>query len=133
MKSKGERERYTQLNTECQRAARRGKNVFFGEQCKGIEENNRRGKPTDLREIGNTTGTCHPEMGTIKDRNGRPSRRRRDQDKNAWKNCTKKDLEEPDNHDGVVSHAEPDILECEVSGPHEALLSRKLVDAMEFQ
>ena len=81
MKSKGERERYTQLNTECQRAARRGKNVFFGEQCKGIEENNRRGKPTDLREIGNTTGTCHPEMGTIKDRNGRPSRRRRDQEK----------------------------------------------------
>ena len=81
MKSKGERKRYTQLNTECQRAARRGKNVFFGEQCKGIEENNRRGKPTDLREIGNTTGTCHPEMGTIKDRNGRPSRRRRDQEK----------------------------------------------------
>ena len=80
MKSKGERERYTQLNTECQRTARRDKKVFFGEQCKEIEENNRKGKPTDLREIRNTKGTFHPKMGTIKDSNGRPSRSRRDQE-----------------------------------------------------
>ena len=70
MKSKGERERYTQLNAKFQRIARRDKKAFFNEQCKEIEENNRRGKTRDLfRKIGDIKGTFHAKMGTIKDRN----------------------------------------------------------------
>ena len=72
MKSKGERERYTQLNAKFQRIARRDKKAFFNEQCKEIEENNRRGKTRDLfRKIGDIKGTFHAKMGTIKDRNSR--------------------------------------------------------------
>ena len=70
MKGKGEKERYIDLNTEFQRTARRDKKAFFSEQCKEIEVNNRRGKTRDLfKKIGNTKGTFHPKMGTIKDRN----------------------------------------------------------------
>ena len=72
MKSKGERERYIQLNTEFQRTARRDKKTFFSEQCIKLEENNRRGKTRDLfRKIGNIKGAFHPKMGTIKGKNGR--------------------------------------------------------------
>ena len=72
MKSKGERERYIQLNTEFQRTARRDKKTFFNEQCIKLEENNRRGKTRDLfRKIGNIKGAFHPKMGTIKGKNGR--------------------------------------------------------------
>ena len=71
-KSKGEKERYTQLNTEFQRIARRDKKTFFKEQCIKILENNRRGKTRDLiRKAGNIKGTFHPKMGTIKDKNSR--------------------------------------------------------------
>ena len=71
VKSKGERERCTQLNAEFQRIARRDKKAFFNEQCLKIEENNRRGKTRDLfRKIGNIKGTFFPKMGTIKERNG---------------------------------------------------------------
>ena len=117
-KSKGERERYTQLNAEFQRIARRDKKAFFDEQCKHIEENNRRGNTRYLfKKIGNIKGTFHPKMGTIKDRNGNDLIEA-EETKKKWKEYTeelfKKDLNDPDNHDGVVTHPEPDILECEV-------------------
>ena len=71
MKTKGERERCTQLNAEFQRIARRDKKAFFNDQCLKIEENNRRGKTRDLfRKIGNIKGTFFPKKGTIKERNG---------------------------------------------------------------
>ena len=69
-KSKGEKERYTQLNAEFQRIARRDRKAFLSEQCKEIEENNRMGKARDLfKKIRDTQGTFHAEMGSIKDRN----------------------------------------------------------------
>ena len=72
VKSKGEKERYLQLNVEFQRIARRDKKAFFNEQCIKLEENSRRGKTRDLfRKTGNIKGTFHPKMSTIKDRNGR--------------------------------------------------------------
>ena len=72
MKSKGERESYAELNAEFQRIARRGKKVFFNEQCKEVEENYRKGKTRNLFKIsGNIKGTFHARMGTIKDRNGK--------------------------------------------------------------
>ena len=75
MKSKGERERYTQLNAKFQRIARRDKKAFFNEQCKEIEENNRRGKTRDLfRKIGDIKGTFHAKMGTINDQNDKKQR-----------------------------------------------------------
>ena len=81
VKAKGEKERYTHLNAEFQRIARRDKKVFLNEQCKDIEENNRMGKTRDLfKKIRDTKGTFHAKMGTIKDRNGRPNRSRRDQE-----------------------------------------------------
>ena len=71
VKSKGEKERYTHLNAECQRIARRDRKVFFSDQCKEIEENNRMGKTRDpFKKIRNTKGTFHAKMSTIKDRNG---------------------------------------------------------------
>ena len=71
VKGKGEKERYTHLNAEFQRIARRDKKVFFSDQCKEIEENNRRGKTSDLfKKIRDTKGLFHAKMGTIKDRNG---------------------------------------------------------------
>ena len=71
MKGKGEKERYTQLNAEFQRIARRDKKAFPSDQCKEIEENNRIGKTRDLfKKIRDTKGTFHAKMGTMKDRNG---------------------------------------------------------------
>ena len=71
MKCKGEKERYTHLNSEFQRTARRDKKIFLSDQCKEIEENNRMGKTRDLfKNIRDTKGTCHAKMGSIKDRNG---------------------------------------------------------------
>ena len=71
-KSKGEKERYTHLNAEFQRIARRDKKAFLSDQCKEIEENNRMGKTGDLfKKIGDTKGTFHAMIGSIKDRNGR--------------------------------------------------------------
>ena len=96
MKSKGERERYTQLNAKFQRIARKDEQAFLNEQCKEIEENNRKGKIRDLlNKIGNIKGIFHPYMGTIKDRNGKDQTEeeeiKRDV-KNTQKNCTKKIL-----------------------------------------
>ena len=118
MKGKGEKERYTQLNTEFQRTARRDKKAFLSDQCKEIEENNRMAKTRDLFEkIRDTKGTFHAKMGTIKDRNSMDLTEAEDI-KKRWQEYTeemyKKDLHNPDNHNGVITHLEPDILECEV-------------------
>ena len=115
VKSKGEKERYTHLNAEIQRIARREKKAFLSDQCKEVEENNRMGKTRDLfKKIRDTKGTFHAKMGSIKDRNGRNLREAEDI-KKRWQEYTeelyKKDLHDPDNHNGVITHLEPDILE----------------------
>ena len=93
-KSKGEKERYTYLNAEFQRIARRDKKAFLSDQCKEIEENNRMGKTRDLfKKTGDTKGTFHAKMGLIKDRNGLDLKKQkilRRGGKNTWKNCAKK-------------------------------------------
>ena len=116
MKSKGEKERYSHLNAEFQRRARRDKKAFLFDQCKEMEENNRMGKTRDLfKKIRDTKGPFHAKMGTVKDRNGRDLTEAEDI-KKRWQDYTeelhKKDLHDPDNHDGVITHLEPDILEC---------------------
>ena len=118
VKSKGEEERYTHLNAEFQRIARRDKKAFLSDQCKEIEGNNRTGKTRDLfKKIRDTKGTFHAKMVSIKDRNSRVLTEAEDI-KKRWQESTeklyKKDLHDPDNQDGVITHLEPDILECEV-------------------
>ena len=105
------------MNAEFQRTARRDKKAFLSNQCREIEENNRMGKTRDLsKKIRDTKGTCHTKMGSIKDRNGMDITEAEDI-KKRWQEYTeelyKKDLRDPDNH-GVITHLEPDILECEV-------------------
>ena len=115
-KSKGEKERYKHLNAEFQRIARRDKKAFLSNQCKEIEENNRIGKTRDLfKKIRDTKGTLHAKMGLMKDRNGMDWT-----EAEEIKRCQeyteelyKKDFHDPDNHDGVITDLEPDILECE--------------------
>ena len=108
-KDKGEKERYTHLNPEFQRIARRDKKGFFSDQYKNIEENTRMGKTRDLfKKIKDTKGTFHGKMGTMKDRNDRDLTGAEDI-KKRWQECTelyKKDLHDPDNHDGVITHLE---------------------------
>ena len=106
------------LNAEIQRIARRNKKAFLSDQCKEIEENNRMGKTRDLfKKIRDTKGTFHAEMSTIKDRNGMDLTEAEDI-KKRWQEYTeelyKKDLHDPDNHDAVITHLEPDILKCKV-------------------
>ncbi|KAF7237662.1 Craniofacial development protein 2 [Varanus komodoensis] len=131
VKAKGERERerYTQLNAEFQRIARRDKNAFLNEQCKEIEENKRIGRTRDLfKKIGDMKGTFHAKMCTIKDQNGRDLTEA-EEIKKRWQDYTeelyKKELNVPDNHDGVVTDLEPDILECEVKWALGSLSSNK--------
>ena len=117
-KGKGEKERYTHLNAEFQRLARRDKKAFLSDQCKEIEENNRMGKTRDLfKKIRDSKGMFHAKMGTIKNRNGMDLTEAEDI-KKRWQKYTedlhKKRFHDPDNHDGVITHLEPDILECEV-------------------
>ena len=117
-KGKGKKERYTHLNAEFQNIARRDKKAFLSDPCKEIEENNRMGKTRDLfKKIRNTKGVFHAKMDTIKDRNGMDLTEALDI-KERWQEYTeelyKRDLHDPDNHDGVSTHLEPDILECEV-------------------
>ena len=114
-KGKGEKERYTHLNAEFQRIARRDKKALLSDQCKEIEENNRTGKTRDLfNKIRDTKGTFHAKMGTIKDRNGMDLTEAEDI-KNMWQEYTEelyeKVLHDPDNCDGVITHLEPHILE----------------------
>ena len=137
-KSKGKKERYTHLNAEFQRIARRDKKAFISNQCKEIGENNRMGKTRDLfKKTRHTKGTFYAKMGSIKDRNDMDLQKQkilRRGGKNTQKNC-KKDLHNPDNHEGVITHTylEPDILECEVKWALETTLRTKLVEVMEFQ
>ena len=114
-KSKGEKERYKHLNAEFQSIARRDKKAFLSNQCKEIEENNRMGKTRDLFK--KIRDTFHAKVGTVKDRNGMDLTETEDI-KKRWQECTeelyRKDLHDPDNQNGVITHLEPDILECEV-------------------
>ena len=117
VKGKGEKERYIHLIAGFQRIARRNKKAFLSDQCKEIEENNRMGNTTDLfKKIRDTKGTFHAKMGSIKGRNGMDLTEAEDIKK--WQEYTEelytKDLHDPDNHNGVITHLEPDILECEV-------------------
>ena len=126
VKSKEEKEIYTHLNAEFQRIARRDKKAFPSDQCKEIEENNRMGKTRDLfKKIRDTKGTFHAKMGSIKDRNGMDLTERI---KKRWQEYTelyKKDLHDPDNHNGVITHLQPDILECEVKWALESITTNK--------
>ena len=115
VKGEGEEEKYIHLNA--QRIARRDKKAFLSNQCKEIEENNRMGKTRDLfKKIRDTKGICHAKMGSIKDRNDMDLTEA--EDIKRWQEYTeelyKKDLHDPDNHNGVITHLEPDILECKV-------------------
>ena len=121
VKGKGEKERYTHLNAEIQRIARRDKKAFLSDQYKEIEEKNRMGNTRDLfKKIRDTKGIFHAKMTTTKDRNGMDLTEAEDI-KKRWQEDTKelykKDLHDPDNHNGVITHLEPDILESEVIGP----------------
>ena len=116
-KGKREKERYTHLNAEFQRIAR-DKKGFLTDQCKEIEENNKMGKTRDLlNRIGDTKGTFHAKVGIIKGRNCMDLTEAEDT-KKMWQEYTedlyKKGLHNPDNHEGVITHLEPDVLECEV-------------------
>ena len=128
VKSKGEKERYKHLNAEFQRIARRDKKAFLNNQCKEIEENNRMGKTRDFfKKIRDTKGTFHAKMASIKDRNGMDLTEAEDI-KERWKEYTelyKKDPHDPDNHNSVIIHLEPDILECEVKWALESITTNK--------
>ena len=129
-KSKGEKDRYTHLNAEFQRIARRDKKAFLSNQCKEIQENNRMGKTRDLfKKIKDTKGTFHAKIGSIKDRNEMDLTEAEDI-KKRWQEYTRtvqKDLHDPDNHNGVITHThlEPDILECEVKWTLESITTNK--------
>ena len=117
-KGKGKKERYTHSNAEFQRIARRDKKAFLSHQCKEIAENNRMGKTRDLfKKIRGTRGTFHAKVGTIKGRNG-TDLIEAENIKKRWQEHTeelyKKDLNDSDNHDGMITHLQPDILESEV-------------------
>ena len=118
VKGNGEKKKYTHLNAEFQKTARRDKKAFLSDQCKEIEENNRMGETRDLfKKIRDTKGTFHAKMGTIKDRNGMDLTEAEDI-KKRWQEYTeelyKKELHSPDNHYSVITDLEPDILEFEV-------------------
>ena len=137
VKSKREKERYTHLNAEFQRIARRDKKAFLSDQCKEIEENNRMRKTRDLFQIiRDTKGTFHAKMSSIKGRDGRDLTEAEDI-KKTWQEYTeelcKKDLHDPDNHNGVITHLEPDIQECEVKWALGSISTNKAMEVMEFQ
>ena len=129
MKSKGEKKRYTHLNAEFHWIARRDKKAFLSNQCKEIEESNRTGKTRDLfKKIRDTKGTFHAKMGSIKDRNGTDLTEA--EDIKRWQEYTeelyKKDLHDSDNHNGVITHLDPDILECEVKWALGSITTNKV-------
>ena len=128
-KGKGEKERYTHLNAEFQRIARRGKEAFLSDQFKEIEENNKMGKTGDLfKKIRDIKGTFHAKMGTRKDRNGMDLTEAEDiinRRQENTKELYRKDLNDPDNHDGVITHLVPDILECEVKWALGSIITNK--------
>ena len=137
VKSKGEKERYKHLNAEFQRVARRDKKAFLSDQCKEIEEKSRMGKTRDLfKKIRDNKGTFYAKMGSIKDRNGMDLTEA-EEIKKRWQEYTqelyKKYLHDRDNHNGVITHLEPDILECEVKWALESITKKKVGEVMEFQ
>ena len=137
MKDKGEKERYIHLNAESQRIARRDKKAFLCDQCKEIEENNRMGKTRGLfKKIRDTKGTFHAKMGSIKDRNHMDLTEAEDIKKRCQEYTEeqyKKDLHDPDNHNGMITHLEPDILECEVKWALGNITMNELVEVIESQ
>ena len=128
------------MNAEFQRIARRDK-AFLSDQCKEIEENNRMGKTRDLKKIRDTKGTFHAKMGSIMDRNGMDLTEA-EGIKKRWREYTeelyKKDLHDPDNHNGVITHLEPGILECKVKSALGSITMNKAsgsdgISAEQFQ
>ena len=135
-KGKGEKERYSHLNADFQRIARREKKAFLRAQCKEIEENNRVGKTRTLfKKIRDTKGTFHAKMGSIKEINGMDLTEAEDIKK--WQEYSeelyKKDFNDPDNHNGAITQIEPDILDCKIKWAWETSLWTKQVGVMEFQ
>ena len=125
---KGEKERYIHLNAEFQRIAWKDKKAILSDQCKETEENDRIGKTRDyFNKIKDTKGTFHAKMGTVKDRNGTDLTEQEilRGGKYIQKNYTKKDLNDPENHDGVTTHLEPDILECKVKWAIRSITTNK--------
>ena len=117
-KGKGEKERYTHLNAEFQRISRRNKKAFLKDHCQEIEENNIMGKTRDLfKKIRDTKGTFHAKMGTKKDRNGMDLTEAEDI-KKRWQEYIeeqyKKDIDDPDNHEDMITHLEPGIVQSQV-------------------
>ena len=128
MQGKGEKERYTHVNADFQRTAGRDGKAFLSDQCKEIDGKNRMGKTRDLfKIIGNIKGTFHAKVGTIKDRNGMDITEAKDIKR--WQEYTeelyKKDLHDPNNHDSVITHLEPDNLECKVKWALESITMNK--------
>ena len=124
------------MNAEFQGIARRDKKAFLSDQCKEIEESKRMGKTRDLfKKIRDIKGTFHAKMGTIHERNSMDLTEAEDI-KKRWQEYTeelyKKDLHDRENHDGVIIHLEPDILECKVKLALRSITT-KLVEVMEFQ
>ena len=118
------------MNAEFQRIARRDKKAFLSDQCKEIEENNKMGKTRDLfKKVRDTKGTFHSKMGPVKDRNCMDLIEAEDI-KTRWQEYSeelyKKDLHDPDNHDGVITHLEPDILQCEVKWALGSIITNKV-------
>ena len=136
-KGKEEKERYTHLNAEFHKRARRNKKAFLIDKCKEKQENNRMGKTRDFfKKIRDTKGTFHAKMGSIKDRNGMDLTEPEDI-KKRWHEYTeqlyKNDLHDPDNHDGMITHLEPDILDCEVKWVFGSITTNKASEVKEFQ
>ena len=132
-----EKESNKHLKADLQRIARRDKKAFLSYQCKEIQENNRMGKTRDLfKKIRDTKGTFHAKMGSVKDRNSMDITEA-DGIKKRWQEYTeelyKNDLHEQDNHVGVITHLEPDTLECEVKWALESITTNKAGEVMEFQ
>ena len=128
-KGKGVKERYTHLNAECKRIARRDKKAFLCEQCEEIEENNRMGKISDLfKKIRDTKGKFHAKMGTIKDRNSKELTEA-EEIKKKWQEYTeelyKKGLNDPDNYNGAGIYLESDNLECKVKWAFGTIIKNK--------
>ena len=128
-KGKGEKERYTHLNADFHRIARRDKKAFFSDHCKEIEESNRMENTRDLfKKIRDTKGTFHAKMGLIKDINGMDLTEA-ENIKKRWQEYTeelyRKDLHDPDNHNDGINHLEPDILECKVKWALGSIITSK--------
>ena len=133
MKGKGQKVSYIHLSAEFQRRARRDKKAFLSDKCKEIEANNRTGKTRDLfKNIRGTKGTFNAKMSTIKDMNNMDLTEAEDI-KKRWQEYTelyKKDLPDPNNNNGVITHLEPDILECEVKWALESITTNKASEGM---